>query len=177
MLKRLNLPFSAVSPDIDESYKEGETPIEQTRRLAIAKAHAVSVQEPNALIIGSDQLAELNGCIIGKPGYHEKAKEQLWQMRGQCVRFQTGLCLLNSATGYCQVDCLSYDVFFREYSADEIERYLVAEQPYHCAGSFKSEKLGISLVTRMEGTDATALIGLPLIRLCNMLANEGVLIP
>lgn len=177
LLQRFNLPFTSISPDIDESPRLAESPTEQVIRLAIAKAGKVSEREAEALIIGSDQLAVLAGSILGKPGSHSLATQQLQAMRGQSVCFYTGLCVLNTVTAKVQYDCIAVDVKFRDYSDELIERYLLAEQPYHCAGSFKSEQLGIILVERIECLDPTALIGLPLIRLSEMLANEGVVIP
>ncbi len=146
-------------------------------RLARAKAREVATYETDALIIGSDQLATCNDNIFGKPGSHQNATRQLQQMRGETLVFHTGLCLLNSKTANETTECVTYKVHFRQYSDDEIERYLLAEQPYGCAGSFKSEQLGISLVEYMGGPDPTALIGLPLIRLTVMLRQEGLLIP
>ncbi len=131
----------------------------------------------NALIIGSDQLATCKGRVLSKPGNHERAREQLQSMRGQSLLFHTGLCLFNSATGEDTTECVEYRVYFRQYSDPEIERYLDAETPYDCAGSFKSEQLGITLVEKMEGPDPSALIGLPLISLAAMLRREGLLLP
>jgi len=131
----------------------------------------------DALIIGSDQLATCKDSIFSKPGDHQTAVEQLGQMRGESLLFHTGLCLLNSKTGTATVECVEYRVHFRQYSDAEIERYLEAEKPYDCAGSFKSEGLGISLVASMEGADPSALIGLPLLRLAAMLRQEGLLVP
>jgi septum formation protein len=146
-------------------------------RLARDKAHAIAITEPEALIIGSDQLACCNDTVLGKPGSHEKATKQLQTMRGQTLLFHTGLCLLNSKTGTESIDCVEYEVQFRHFSDDEIERYLLTELPYNCAGSFKSEQLGISLLESMQGSDPTALIGLPLIKLAQMLRIEGTKIP
>ena len=177
MLKRLKLSFQAISPDIDESAKAREPAHEQVKHLARAKACAIAASETNALIIGSDQLASCKDRIFSKPGSHQVAIEQLQQMRGESLVFHTGLCLLNSKTASEQLDCIEYRVHFRHYSDEEIERYLQLEQPYNCAGSFKSEQLGISLVEYMEGADPSALIGLPLIRLSAMLRQEGLFIP
>jgi len=145
--------------------------------LASAKAHEVATFESDALIIGSDQLATCNDNIFGKPGSHENAIRQLQQMRGETLVFHTGLCVLNAKTSSETIECITYKVHFRRYSDDEIQRYLLADQPYGCAGSFKSEQLGISLVEYIEATDPTALIGLPLLRLTAMLRQEGVLVP
>ncbi len=138
---------------------------------------AVAAQELDALIIGSDQLASCRNSIFGKPGSHDSALTQLRQMRGETLSFHTGLCLLNSNTGVERLECVEYKVHFRNYSDDEIERYLAVENPYDCAGSFKSEKLGISLVESMQGPDPSALIGLPLIKLSEMLRQENLNIP
>ena len=177
MLNRLKLSFQAINPDIDESAKDCESAHEQVKRLARAKACSIAASETDALIIGSDQLASCNNNIFTKPGSHQSAIEQLQKMRGESLVFHTGLCLLNSKTASEQLDCIEYRVHFRRYSDEEIERYLELEQPYDCAGSFKSEQLGISLVDYMEGTDPSALIGLPLIRLSSMLRQEGLFIP
>ena len=177
LLQRLGIPFSCDSPDIDESQLPDETPEHQVLRLAEAKAARVAEREPDAIIIGSDQVAVLDGNILGKPGNQDNARAQLRAMSGHCVRFLTGLCLLNTASGHKQLDCVRIDVYFRELSDRQIDRYLEAEQPYQCAGSFKSEALGISLIERFDGPDPTALIGLPLIRLTDMLQNENYNIP
>lgn len=174
LLERFNVPFTSISPDIDESPRSAESPTEQVKRLTIAKARKVSERQAEALIIGSDQLAVLNGSILGKPGCHSLAAQQLQVMKGQSVRFYTGVCVLNTVTANVQYDCIAVEVKFRDYSDELIERYLLAERPYHCAGSFKSEQLGIILVESIECPDPTALIGLPLIRLSEMLTNEGV---
>jgi len=176
-LERLNLPFRCVVPDIDESVLAGESPEQQVLRLAAAKAAKVAYDEPTAIIIGSDQLAELNGEVLGKPGNHENACRQLKSMSGRCVRFFTGVCLLNVKSGHQQLACALNDVYFRQLPTPEIERYLLIEQPYGCAGSFKSEALGITLIEKIHGPDPTALIGLPLIKLAEMLRNEGYKTP
>ncbi|WP_321836651.1 MULTISPECIES: nucleoside triphosphate pyrophosphatase [Pseudomonas] len=177
LLARLRLPFSCSSPDIDESHRPGESAIELVKRLSLEKARALSASHPNHLIIGSDQVAVLDGQIIGKPHTHDKARQQLMNASGNSVSFLTGLCLLNSHTGLHQTDCISFTVHMRTLSTEQIERYLLAEQPYDCAGSFKAEGLGVSLFQRTEGDDATSLVGLPLIRLVSMLLAEGVDIP
>ncbi|WP_006788498.1 Maf family nucleotide pyrophosphatase [Thiorhodospira sibirica] len=174
LLAQLGLQFQCVSPDIDESPQPDETAPALVQRLAIAKAQAVASHHPQALIIGSDQCALLNGQILGKPGHHANAVAQLRAARGQWVVFHTGLCLLNSASGHLQVDEVAYQVQFRPLSDAQIEHYLQREQPYQCAGSFKSESLGIALFERMQGDDPSALIGLPLIRLVTMLHAEGL---
>ena len=176
LLERLGLPFETAAPDIDESRLENESAPALVRRLAEAKAHAVAASH-RGLIIGSDQVATTGDCILGKPGTHERAAEQLRRLSGERVIFQTGLCLLNSETGYLQTDMVPFTVRFRILDAQRIERYLRRDKPYDCAGSFKSEGLGITLFEAMEGQDPTALIGLPLIRLTTMLANEGIVLP
>ena len=177
LLARLRLPFSCSSPDIDESHRPGESAIELVKRLSLEKARALSASHPNHLIIGSDQVAVFDGQIIGKPHTHDKARQQLMNASGNSVSFLTGLCLFNSHTGLHQTDCISFTVHMRTLSTEQIERYLLAEQPYDCAGSFKAEGLGVSLFQRTEGDDATSLVGLPLIRLVSMLLAEGVDIP
>jgi 7-methyl-GTP pyrophosphatase len=164
-------------PDVDEKPCAGEAVVDQVRRLALCKARAVAHEQTDALIIGSDQLATCAGTVFGKPGSHHAATAQLAQMRGQTLVFQTGLCLFNCKNGAPRLDCVAYKVHFRDYSDAEIERYLLAETPYDCAGSFKSEQLGISLIASMEGPDPTALVGLPLISLAAMLRQEGLFVP
>ncbi|MGA8137850.1 MULTISPECIES: nucleoside triphosphate pyrophosphatase [Pseudomonas] len=177
LLTRLRLPFTCASPDIDESQRPGEAAIELVKRLAEEKARALAAHHPAHLIIGSDQVAVLDGRILGKPHGFEKAREQLLAASGTRVSFLTGLALFNSQTGACQVDCVPFSVQMRSLTVERIERYLHAEQPYDCAGSFKAEGLGVSLFQSTEGPDATSLIGLPLIRLVDMLLVEGVQIP
>jgi 7-methyl-GTP pyrophosphatase len=171
------MPFQVQSPDVDESAVEGESAHQQVKRLACIKAETVGKTEADALIIGSDQLATCNNTVLGKPGTHAQATSQLRLMRGETLLFHTGLCLLNTKTGKEYVDCVEYQVHFRRYTNEEIERYLISEQPYNCAGSFKSEELGISLVESMEGQDPTALVGLPLIKLTAMLRQENIKTP
>jgi 7-methyl-GTP pyrophosphatase len=177
LLERLGIGFNCESPDIDEHQKKNENVIDYVLRLAEEKAFQVAKNYTNAIIIGSDQSLECDSKILGKPGTHEKAKLQLGQMSGKSLVFHTGLCVLNSQTNRVQKEVIPYRVKFRDLSENEIESYLEKEQPYQCAGSFMSEKLGISLLSKMEGEDPTALIGLPLIRLCEMLRNEGITIP
>ena len=177
LLGRLRVAFDCDSPDVDETHHAGETPEQLVLRLAESKAKAVGERHPNALIIGSDQVACINGDILGKPGNREKAIEQLTQAAGKAVTFYTGLCLFNSATGRTQVLCEPFRVHFRALNPEQIARYVDAEQPFHCAGSFKSEGLGITLFERLEGDDPNALIGLPLIRLVQMLGEEGIELP
>jgi len=174
LLERLGIDFTAVAPDIDESRLPDETPTAMVRRLSEAKARAVATQYLDALIIGSDQMAVCGDEVLGKPGTHDKAVEQLTRLSGTRVSFVTGLCLLNNANGRIQLEVASYHVVLRPLDANMIEQYLRREQPYNCAGSFKSEGLGSALFERLEGDDPTALIGLPLIRLTRMLENEGV---
>ncbi len=174
LLDKLQLPYETDSPDIDES-TVGEESIEvMVMRLAEAKARAVSARHPDSLIIGSDQSAVLNGIALSKPGNFENAFKQLKQASGQKIVFHTGLCLLNSKTSKIQVACVPYSVVFKELSEKQITNYLNKEQPYNCAGSFKSEALGIALFERFDGEDPNALIGLPLIKLIEMLSNEGM---
>ena len=177
LLNRLQLPFICSSPDIDESHRANESAVELVKRLAEEKARALADSHPGHLIIGSDQVAALDGRIIGKPHTFEIAREQLLAASGRQVSFLTGLALLNSDTGQCQVDCIPFTVTMRQLDIARIERYLRAEQPYDCAGSFKAEGLGVSLFQSTEGPDATSLIGLPLIRLVDMLLAEGVQVP
>ena len=176
LLQRLDIPFTTVAPDVDESPLPGETPAELVRRLSESKARAVS-KRYTGLIIGSDQVATTGEDILGKPGSHERAVEQLQQLAGRIVTFYTGLCLLDTAKNTAQIDVVPFSVEFRQLSNSQIERYLHREQPYNCAGSFKSEALGITLFTRMCGDDPTALVGLPLIRLTDMLAVAGITLP
>jgi septum formation protein len=177
LLGRFGLPFTTANPDVDEAALPAETPDAQVRRLAETKARVVASAHPAALVIGADQLATAEGSILSKPGGHEQAVRQLRAMRGREVTFYTGLCLLNAATGTANVDCVPFGVRFRDFSDEEIERYLRRERPYQCAGSFMSEGLGISLVERLLGDDPSALIGLPLIRLSKMLRAAGVPLP
>lgn len=177
LLGRLGLPFECHSPDIDESARAGEAPRDLVARLSEAKARAVAGAWPQALIIGSDQVAVVDDEILGKPGSHEKARAQLARLSGRSVTFLTGLCLYNSNLDRVQLDVVPYSVEFRDLTAEQIERYLEREQPYNCAGSFRSEALGVTLFRRMQGDDPNALVGLPLIRLVEMLAEEGVMLP
>ena len=168
------MSFETAAPDTDESALPGESPETTALRLSEAKAKAVASRFPGALIIGSDQVAVLDGEIYGKPGTHERAVEQLRTMRGRTVNFFTGLCLYNAATGRAHVRGIPTLVTFRQLTDTEIENYLRREQPYNCAGSAKSEGLGIAVIAAMEGTDPNALVGLPLIALCDLLRDEGV---
>lgn len=176
-MERLAIDFTCESPDIDELPGRGEKPEQLVTRLAEAKARKIAAKTKDAIIIGSDQVAVLEGEIMGKPGSHMRAREQLHRISGKCIEFITGLSVLNTTSGAIQTDYVPYKVYFRILTVDEIENYLRKEQPYNCAGSFKSERLGISLVSKMEGEDQTALVGLPLIRLTEMLREEGVPLP
>ena len=176
LLERLGIEFDTAAPDVDETPLEAESPEALVRRLSEDKARAVAATHPG-LIIGSDQVATSGDDILGKPGTHERAMEQLRDLSGKRVTFYTGLCLLNSDTDEVQLEVVPFIVQFRELSDDQIERYLQHDQPYNCAGSFKSEGLGITLFERMDGEDPSALIGLPLIRLTAMLAQAGVVLP
>jgi septum formation protein len=174
LLDRLQIPFETVTPDIDESSLPDEAPEQLVRRLALEKARKVALDKPNALIIGSDQVAVYNGAVVGKPGNHDRAVAQLREASGRWVTLYTGLVLLNAATGHTQAEVIPYRIQFRQLSEAQIENYLRKEQPYACAGSVKSEGLGIALLERFEGDDPNTLIGLPLIRLVSMLQNEGI---
>jgi 7-methyl-GTP pyrophosphatase len=174
LLARLGLPFEVADPQTDESPLAQETPAEMALRLSEAKARAVAAQFPDALIIGSDQVAEMGGRVFGKPGTHARAIEQLRQLSGQTVNFFTGLCVLNSRTGDAEVRGVPTLVGFRELTNIEIENYLGREPAYNCAGSAKSEGLGIALLSRIHGDDPNALVGLPLIALCDLLRKHGM---
>ena len=174
LLERLGLPFSTAAPDVDERRHPGESPSELVQRLAEAKARAVALNHPDALIIGSDQVACLDDAILGKPGDHATAIAQLERASGRCVLFQTGLCVLDARSGQAQTLVEPFRVHFRLLSRARIEGYLERERPYDCAGSFKSEGLGIALFERLEGDDPAALIGLPLIRLIPWLEAAGL---
>jgi len=177
LLSRLRQPFEWAAPSIDESRQAGEPAEDLVRRLAREKAAALAELFPTHLIIGSDQVAVLDGQVLGKPHGFERAHAQLSAASGNSVTFLTGLALLDSSSGACQVDCVPYTVHFRTLSSEQIARYLNAEEPYDCAGSFKAEGLGISLFRRTEGSDINSLIGLPLIRLVEMLDGVGVKVP
>ena len=174
LLARLGMPFEAISPEIDETPLDGERPEQTALRLAQSKAIKIAETYPDALIIGCDQVATLDGVQLGKPMTHEKAVKQLQYQRGRKVTFHSALCLFNSATKSMQAEVIPYDVEFRDLTDAQIENYLLIEKPYNCAGSAKSEGLGIALIASMTGTDPNALIGLPLIKLVTMLKNEGI---
>ena len=177
LLQRLRLPFTVAAPAVDETPLPGEPPAQLAQRLALAKAHAVATLHPEAVVIGSDQVADLAGQPLGKPGDHARATAQLQRMRGHTVVFHTAVAVVCHANGFVQTDLAPVRVRFRELSDAEIERYLRAEQPYDCAGSAKSEGLGISLLEAIDSDDPTALIGLPLIRTCRMLRAAGLVLP
>lgn len=174
ILSRLGLPFITCAPDVDESMLVNESADSLVARLAENKARAIAKDQENALVIGADQVAVLNGAILGKPGNHKKAVQQLTQASGNSMMFYTGLCLVNSTTGSAQIEVEKFEVVFRDLTEQQIENYLQREQPYNCAGSFKSEGLGITLFEKLNGDDPNTLIGLPLTRLVRMLENEGV---
>jgi septum formation protein len=177
LLERFGLPFEAWSPDIDESSLPGEKPRDTAIRLARAKAQAAAVRWPGALIIGSDQVADLGGKPLGKPGTLENARHQLRELSGKAALFHTALCLLNAAETRRHERLVTTDVVFRTLTDAEIDRYLAREPALDCAGSAKSEGLGIALLARLGGEDPTALVGLPLIALAGMLRAEGVELP
>jgi septum formation protein len=174
LLERLRVPFKVAAPHVDEAPLPGEAPLALAQRLALAKAQAVAAQYPHAVVIGSDQVADLHGEPLGKPGTHARATDQLRRMRGQVVVFQTALAVVCLETGFVQQDVAAVRVLFRDLSDAEIEAYLIAEEPYDCAGSAKSEGLGIALLERIDNDDPTALIGLPLIRTARMIRAAGV---
>lgn len=174
LLSRLRIPFEVCAPHVDETPLPGEAPKELALRLALAKALAVAKQNPNAVVIGSDQVADLDGTPLGKPGNHTNAVLQLQKMRGKTVVFQTALSVVCVANGYQRTDLAAVRVKFRDLTDSEIESYLRAEEPYDCAGSAKSEGLGIALLDAIDNDDPTALVGLPLIRTCQMLREAGV---
>ncbi len=177
LLARLGLAFEALPPGVDETPLPGEPAETLVARLAHAKAAAIAAHAPGALVIGSDQAAVLDGRILGKPGDHARALEQLRAASGRAVDFFTGLCLIDADSGRAQLEVVPFRVHFRTLDETRLERYLRHEQPYDCAGSFKSEGLGIALFERLEGDDPNALIGLPLIRLVRMLEAEGLEMP
>lgn len=174
LLARLRLPFIIAAPDVDETPLPGEAPAALARRLALAKARAVADLHPDCIVIGSDQVADLHGQPLGKPGTHDRAVAQLQAMRGHTVIFQTAVAVVCKASGFVQEDLAPVRVQFRDLGDAEIEQYLRAETPYDCAGSAKSEGLGISLLEAIDNDDPTALVGLPLIRTCRMLRAAGL---
>lgn len=174
LLERLRLPFTVIASDVDEAALPNEAPAQLACRLALAKAQAVAVQHPDSVVIGSDQVADLNGEALGKPETHARAVAQLQRMRGQTVIFQTAVSVVCLATGFAKTELAQVKVQFKHLSDLQIERYLLAEQPYDCAGSAKSEGLGIALLARIDNDDPTALVGLPLIRTCLLLEAAGL---
>lgn len=174
LLARLRIPFEVAAPEVDETAYPNETPKQLACRLAMAKARAVAARFPSHVVIGSDQVADLDGLALGKPGDHARAVLQLQQMRGQTVVFQTAVAVVCRDSGFAQMDLAQVQVKFRELSDAQIEAYLLAEMPYDCAGSAKSEGLGIALLERIDNDDPSALVGLPLIRTCRMLEAAGV---
>ncbi|MDD4881856.1 MAG: Maf family nucleotide pyrophosphatase [Gallionellaceae bacterium] len=174
LLARLGVPFEVAAPDVDETPLAGESPDDTAQRLSVLKARAVAEKFPDGLIIGSDQVALLEGRQLGKPGTHAKAVAQLQSMRGKALEFHTALTLLNARTGSVQTANVPVRLVMREYSDAQIEAYLKKDQPYNCCGSARSESLGIALIARYETEDPNALVGLPLIKLTEMLANEGL---
>lgn len=177
LLQRLHLPFQVEAPQVDETPRPGETPLDLACRLALAKAQDVAARHPQAVVIGSDQVADLAGEPLGKPGTHERAVAQLRRMSGQCVVFQTAVAVVCQASGYVGQALAPVRVQFRPLDDGEIERYLRLEQPYDCAGSAKSEGLGIALLARIDNDDPTALVGLPLIRTAQLLREAGLRLP
>ena len=174
LLERLHIPFEVMSPGVDESALPGESPEQLAKRLALAKAQAVAALHPECVVIGSDQVADLAGEALGKPLTHARAVAQLQRMRGRTVIFQTAVAVVCQATGFSQLELAQVSVQFKHLTDAQIDHYLLAEQPYDCAGSAKSEGLGIALLERIDNDDPTALVGLPLIRTCRMLEAAGL---
>ncbi len=174
LLQRLRLPFDVQRPEVDETPQAGETPMALAQRLALAKAQAVAQRFPQAIVIGSDQVADLHGVPLGKPGNHANAVQQLERMRGQTVVFQTAVSVVCLDSGFAQSDLAQVKVLFRHFSDHALQAYLLAEQAYDCAGSAKSEGLGIALLERIDNQDPTALVGLPLILTCRLLRAAGL---
>jgi len=174
LLQRLQVPFDVVAPEVDETPRPDETPPQIARRLALAKAADVAARHPQAVVIGSDQVADLDGTPLGKPLTHERAVAQLQAMSGKTVVFQTAVAVVCQETNYARCELAAVRVVFRHLTDEEIETYLRAEQPYDCAGSAKSEGMGIALLERIDNDDPTALIGLPLIRTCRLLRTAGL---
>lgn len=174
LLARLRLPFEAITPDVDETPQPDEAPAALAARLALAKARAVAARHPHAVVIGSDQVAELDGCALGKPGHHAAAVQQLRAMSGRRVLFHTAVAVVCRDRDFAASDMACVRVTFRDLSAQDIEHYLHADRPYDCAGSAKVESLGVALLQAVESDDPTALIGLPLIRTCALLRQAGM---
>jgi len=177
LMDKLHIAYSTAAPNIDETPLANESPEDMVMRLSLEKAKAVAEENSDALIIGSDQCAVLNSLVMGKPETHEKAIEQLRNSSGKTVSFLTGLCLYDAKNASYELECVPFEVEFRELTDADIENYLRIEEPYNCAGSFKSEALGITLFNKMQGEDPSSLIGLPLIKLCGMLRNKGITLP
>jgi septum formation protein len=177
LLERLRLPFDTDPPEVDETGRPGETPLQLAQRLALLKASTIALRRPQAIVIGSDQVAEMDGQALGKPGGHEEALRQLLAMQGRTVVFHTALAVVRQADRRVSTDCVDTAVRFRRLAPRALEDYLRMEQPYDCAGSAKVEALGICLVESVQSDDPTALIGLPLISLTTMLAGCGVALP
>ncbi len=177
LLARLRLPFDVVAPDVDEAPRPGERPAQLASRLAMDKARNVAERHPASVVIGSDQVADLHGLCLGKPGDHARATAQLQQMRGKTVVFQTAVSVVCLETRFAEADLAAVVVRFRNFGDDEIETYLRAERPYDCAGSAKSEALGIAMLESIDNDDPSALVGLPLIRTCRLLRAAGLKIP
>ncbi|MBK7546512.1 MAG: septum formation inhibitor Maf [Rhodoferax sp.] len=176
LLSRLRIPFEVVSPDVDETPYPSETPQQLACRLAMTKARAVAARHPASVVIGSDQVADLDGEPLGKPHAHDRAVEQLHRMRGKAVIFQTAVAVVCHEAKFAQMDLAQVKVTFRDLSDAEIEAYLLTETPYDCAGSAKSEGLGIAILESIDNDDPTALVGLPLIRTCRMLRAAGLVL-
>lgn len=174
LLERLRMPFTVIASDVNEAALPNESPEQTACRLALAKAQVVATQHPDSVVIGSDQVADLNGQALGKPETHAHAVAQLQRMRGQTVIFQTAVTVVCQATGFAKTELAQVKVQFKPLTDAQIERYLLAEQPYDCAGSAKSEGLGIALLARIDNDDPTALVGLPLIRTCQLLEAAGL---
>ena len=177
LLARFHMPFDTLAPNVDETPRPGEAPAALARRLALAKAGEVAARRPEAIVIGSDQVADLDGQPLGKPGAHERAAAQLRRMSGRAVAFHTAIAVVCAASGFAQSDLATVRVRFRHLNDAEIERYLLAETPYDCAGSAKSEGLGITLLQAIDSDDPTALVGLPLIRTARLLRAAGLTLP
>ena len=174
LMTRLRLPFDIIAPDVDESPLPGEAPLAMALRLALAKAQAVARLHPQAVVIGSDQVCDLDGLALGKPGNHARATAQLQRLRGRSVQFHTAVAVVCTETGYQAEDLASVQVLFRTLSDDEIETYLRLDEPYDCAGSGRCEALGITLMDAIDSDDPTALVGLPLIRTARLLRGAGI---
>lgn len=177
LLERLRIPFTVLKPNVDETAYENETPAQLSERLALLKAQTIALQQPDAIIIGSDQVADLNGQALGKPGNYERAVQQLKCMSGQLVIFQTAVAVVHLGAQFSQTKRVEVKVQFRTLTHDEIERYVKAEEPYDCAGSAKSEGLGITLLQAIHNDDPTALIGLPLIATASLLRAAHLQLP